>query len=76
MRRLGRSLRELGMTEPMGLKSLGVILRETIRRNRVKNGIVYLQVTRGVARRDFAFPATRRCADRCLLRALTVAQQG
>ena len=57
MRRLGRSFRELGMTEPMGLTSLGVILRETIRRNRVKNGIVYLQVTRGVARRDFAFPA-------------------
>ncbi len=57
MRRLGRSFRELGMTEPMGLTSLGVILRETVRRNRVKNGIVYLQVTRGVARRDFAFPA-------------------
>ena len=56
MRRLGRSLRELGMAEPMGLKSLGVIMRETIRRNRVKNGIVYLQMTRGVARRDFAFP--------------------
>ena len=57
MRRLGRSLRELGMTEPMSLKSLGVILRETIRRNRVRNGIAYLQVTRGVARRDFAFPS-------------------
>lgn len=57
MRRLGRSLRELGMTEPMGLKPLGVIMREVIRRNRVKNGIVYLQVTRGVAPRDFAFPA-------------------
>ena len=56
MRRLGRSLRELGMPEPVGLRSLGVILRETIRRNRVKNGLVYLQVTRGVARRDFAFP--------------------
>ncbi|HWJ18908.1 MAG TPA: D-amino-acid transaminase [Geobacterales bacterium] len=56
MRRLGRSLLELGMTEPMGLRSLGVILRETIRRNRVKNGLVYLQVTRGVASRDFAFP--------------------
>ena len=56
MRRLGRSLRELGMMEPVGLRSLGVILRETIRRNRVKYGLVYLQVTRGVARRDFAFP--------------------
>ena len=57
MRRLSRSLREIGMAEPMSLKSLGVILRETIRRNRVKNGIAYLQVTRGVAWRDFAFPA-------------------
>ena len=57
MRRLGRSLRELGMAEPMALKPLGVILRETVRRNRVKNGIVYLQVTRGVAPRDFAFPS-------------------
>jgi D-alanine transaminase len=28
-----------------------------VRRNRVRDGIVYLQVTRGVARRDFAFPA-------------------
>jgi D-alanine transaminase len=56
MRRLGRSLLELGMTEPVGLRSLGVILRETIRRNRVKNGLVYLQMTRGVAKRDFAFP--------------------
>ncbi len=58
MSRLSRSLRELGMAEPMSVKSLGVILRETIRRNRVKNEIAYLQVTRGVAHRDFAFPAT------------------
>ena len=33
-----------------------VVMRETIRRNRVRDGIVYLQVTRGVARRDFPFP--------------------
>jgi D-alanine transaminase len=56
MQRLVRSLSELEMQIPMDLRSLGVILRETVRRNRVKNGIVYLQVTRGVARRDFAFP--------------------
>ena len=30
---------------------------EVVRRNRVKNGLVYLQVTRGVASRDFLFPA-------------------
>jgi D-alanine transaminase len=40
----------------MDLRALGVVLRETVRRNRVKNGIVYLQIPRGVARRDFAFP--------------------
>jgi D-alanine transaminase len=32
------------------------VLHETVRRNRVRDGIVYLQVTRGVARRDHAFP--------------------
>jgi D-alanine transaminase len=41
----------------MSLAALAVVLRETIRRNRVQDGIVYLQVTRGVARRDHAFPA-------------------
>lgn len=54
--RLDRSLRELRMVRPMSLAALGVILRETVRRNRVRNGIVYLQVTRGVAPRDFPFP--------------------
>jgi len=34
-----------------------VVMRETVRRNRVRDGIVYLQITRGVARRDFPFPA-------------------
>jgi len=56
MLRLRRSLRELKIGDPMEPRSLGVILRETVRRNRVRNGVVYLQVTRGVARRDFAFP--------------------
>jgi D-alanine transaminase len=55
--RLQRSLRELHMRMPMSTAALGVVLRETVRRNRVRNGIVYLQVTRGVARRDHAFPA-------------------
>lgn len=57
MARLQRSLRELRIEEPMSPRSLGVILRETVRRNRVRDGIVYLQVTRGVATRDFAFPS-------------------
>ena len=36
--------------------ALGVVMRETVRRNRVHDGIVYVQITRGVARRDFPFP--------------------
>jgi D-alanine transaminase len=54
--RLARSLGELRIRAPMAQSALAVILREVIRRNRVHNGIVYLQITRGVARRDFAFP--------------------
>jgi D-alanine transaminase len=61
MERLVRSLSELRIALPMPLAALSVILHETVRRNRVRAGIVYLQVTRGVARRDHAFPpaATR-----------------
>lgn len=55
--RLGRSLSELRIAAPMGRTALSLVLRETVRRNRVRNGMVYLQITRGVARRDHAFPA-------------------
>lgn len=54
--RLQRSLGELGITPPMSRRSLELVLGEAIRRNRVSHGLVYLQVTRGVARRDHAFP--------------------
>jgi D-alanine transaminase len=57
MQRLVRSLTELRMALPMPLNALGVVLREMVRRNRVRDGLVYLQMTRGVARRDFLFPA-------------------
>ncbi len=56
MARLQRSLDELRIAFPMSPAALGVVLHETVRRNRVHDGIVYLQVTRGVARRDHAFP--------------------
>ncbi len=55
--RLERSLGELQIPMPMSRAALTVALRETVRRNRVRHGIVYLQVTRGVARRDHAFPS-------------------
>jgi D-alanine transaminase len=54
--RLQRSLGELRIAQPMPLSSLEFVLHETVRRNRVTYGLVYLQITRGVARRDHAFP--------------------
>jgi D-alanine transaminase len=55
--RLERSLGELRIPMPMSRKALTVVLKETVRRNRVSEGLVYLQVSRGVAPRDHAFPA-------------------
>ena len=57
MARLDRSLIELRIARPMSPAALTIVLRETVRRNRVRDGIGYLQVTRGVARRDFPFPS-------------------
>jgi D-alanine transaminase len=54
--RLQRSLGELRIAQPMPLASLEFVMHETVRRNRVDYGLVYLQITRGVARRDHAFP--------------------
>jgi D-alanine transaminase len=56
MARLDRSLNELRIAHPMSSRALAVVMRETVRRNRVVNGIVYLQITRGEMRRDFPFP--------------------
>ena len=56
MARLQRSLGELRIDMPMSLSALSVVLRETVRLNRVRDGLVYLQVTRGAARRDHGFP--------------------
>ena len=55
--RLNRSLSELKISWPMARKALQVIIKEVVRRNRVNDGLVYLQVTRGVARRDHVFPS-------------------
>jgi D-alanine transaminase len=54
--RLWRSLNELRIAHPMSEAALTTVLRETVRRNKVREGLCYLQVTRGVARRDHAFP--------------------
>lgn len=54
--RLWRSLDELRIAHPMSEAALTMVLREAVRRNKVREGLCYLQVTRGVARRDHAFP--------------------
>lgn len=55
--RLDRSLRELGIDRPMDRRALKMVMRSVVARNRVRRGLLYMQVTRGVARRDFPFPA-------------------
>jgi len=55
--RLARSLSELQIAWPVDRKALVTIIREVVRRNRVHDGLVYVQVSRGVARRDHVFPA-------------------
>ena len=57
MARLQRSLAELRIAAPMSEASLMAVIRETMRRNRVSDGIVYVQVSRGAANRDHVFPA-------------------
>jgi len=54
--RLDRSLKEIGLKPPMGRAALLHVLHEVAQRNRVREGLLYMQVTRGVARRDHAFP--------------------
>jgi len=54
--RLWRSLRELEIVAPIGEPGLQLLLREVLRRNRVRDGMVYLQISRGAAPRDFPFP--------------------
>jgi len=60
--RLDRSLGELRIAPPMGRGALLFVLQEVRRRNRILDGIVYLQATRGVARRDHPFPAVSETA--------------
>ena len=58
--RLARSLAALRIAAPVSEAVLKRILREVIARNRVRDGLVYLQISRGAARRDHGFPAAAR----------------
>ncbi|ABS64732.1 aminotransferase class IV [Parvibaculum lavamentivorans DS-1] len=57
LERMQRSLGELRIALPVKLPALRHILREVVARNRIKNGMVYFQITRGVAPRDHPFPS-------------------
>jgi D-alanine transaminase len=61
LERLARSLCALRIGWPVAPAALGIIVGELVRRNRVRDGLVYLQITRGTAPRDHPFPgdATR-----------------
>lgn len=54
--RLERSLNEIKLVTDFSIKTIPFIMRESIRRNRVKNGFVYIQISRGCGQRDFIFP--------------------
>lgn len=54
--RFDRSLRELQISAPMSRRALLCVMKEMIALNRVKNGLIYMQVTRGVSPRDHYFP--------------------
>ncbi len=56
LERLARSLAALRIAPPLTASAMNFVLEEMVRRNRVRDGLLYLQVTRGVARRDHGFP--------------------
>lgn len=71
--RLGRSLNALQMPMPMQPSALGVVMRELVRRNRLRNGLIYLQVTRGAYRRDHVIPANPKLSLMMTARSMDVA---
>ncbi|GFE65026.1 D-amino-acid transaminase [Litoreibacter roseus] len=55
-KRLERSLTELDMTSPVTMDELLDIHRRLVTDNELVEGMIYLQITRGAADRDFAYP--------------------
>lgn len=58
--RLGRSLGALAIPWPMSRAALVAVIRATLRRNHLRQALVYLQVDRGVAQRNHLFPRATR----------------
>jgi D-alanine transaminase len=75
LKRLQRSLDELKIPAPMAQAAMVQVMGEVVRKNRVHDGLVYLQVTRGEAPRDFALPGKHHPATFvCLARPLDLAK--
>lgn len=72
--RLERNLDELRIRHPMTRAALRAVLAETVRRNRVRQGSLYLQITRGAAKREFAFPEGLRPTVVAIARAVDFAK--
>ena len=56
----------------MAIGTLNVVLHETARRNRFREGIVYLQISRRLARRDHPFPKPDILWDRCDIKSIAL----
>lgn len=56
LKRLARSLSELSMSPPCGDDEIVAAQQKLVKLNKVDEGLLYLQVSRGVADRDFAYP--------------------
>ena len=69
--RLSRSRAGLGLPAPVTDSGLRVVLAEVVRRNRLRDGLLYLQVTRGQAPRGHLFPARPRASLMVTLRSWT-----
>ncbi len=57
--RLDRSLDELRIAWPMSRRAMKLVMRQVVKRNLVRDGLIYLQITRGVAPREHGFPKKR-----------------
>ena len=56
LERLKKSLSSLEINPPMKRAPMRHVMKELIKRNKFRNGIVYIQITRGVAAREHSFP--------------------
>jgi len=56
--RLVRSVGEIRIAMPMARAALKLVMRELVRRNRIRDGLLYMQVSRGAVKRDHPIPAS------------------